>query len=137
MKAIEDPSQIDPDRFTGSLTRRACCRKKFWTGWSQKVRWSWCPKETLKQEEDASEAETAEPETPAAEATVEVEAETTAVGDLRIRRRVTTDLDRPGAGEWWAYFAPPAYPYSGVNMPSGFWMGATLKSTCNRELSLR
>jgi len=80
MKAIEDPSQIDPDRLREVLHEELLQEKILdWLESESTV--ELVPEGTLKQEEDASEAETAEPETPAAEATVEVEAETTAVGD--------------------------------------------------------
>ena len=68
------------------------------------------PEGTLKQEEDASEAETAEPETPAAEATVEVEAENHRSGRFRIRRRVNNRPRQAGGGGVVGLFLPPGLP---------------------------
>jgi trigger factor len=83
MKAVEDPSQIDPDRLREVLHEELLQEKILdWLESESAV--ELVPEGTLKKEEEASEgesAEPAEPETPAAEATVEVKAETTEADD--------------------------------------------------------
>jgi trigger factor len=83
MKTVEDPSQIDPDRLREVLHEEQLQEKILdWLESESTV--ELVPEGTLKKEEEASEgepAESAEPETPAAEATVEVEAEATKVDD--------------------------------------------------------
>jgi trigger factor len=83
MKAIEDPSQIDPDRLREVLHEELLQEKILdWLESESTV--ELVPEGTLKQEEDEAEAAAAEPvevETAASEATVEVEAEATPADD--------------------------------------------------------
>jgi trigger factor len=82
MKAVEDPSQIDPDRLREVLHEELLQEKILdWLESESTV--ELVPEGTLKQDEEA-DAEPAEPavaETPAAEATVEVAAEATETDD--------------------------------------------------------
>jgi trigger factor len=79
MKAVEDPSQIDPDRLREVLHEELLQEKILdWLESESTV--ELVPEGTLKKEEEATEGadtEPAEADTPAAEATVEVEAEAT------------------------------------------------------------
>jgi trigger factor len=79
MKAVEDPSQIDPDRLREVLHEELLQEKILdWLESESTV--ELVPEGTLKKEEEATEGADAEPseaDTPAAEATVEVEAEAT------------------------------------------------------------
>jgi trigger factor len=79
MKAVEDPSQIDPDRLREVLHEEMLQEKILdWLETESTV--ELVPAGTLKKEEaepEAAEVEETEAETPAAEATVEVEAKAT------------------------------------------------------------